>query len=355
MSHRPSPSARRAFAGALALALALAPSAFAADHLDAAGLTPPGGDPTVDLTDIFAFRSPDCADCTVLAIAMNPLSEAGVNAPFSKTAKYRLRIDTDGDAVQDLTFTAKFGKQNAAGVQKFSLRMREAGGPSTTIIKRKDGRTTPIGDEPLAVPGEEGIVAFAGMVDDPFFFDLPGFLAIDFCATDPAPDTFAGTNVTAFVIEVPNSVLAENGPNVGFWAETAKGQQVDRMGRPAINTVFIPANPLEPDEDSLKDAFNQGDPAWDQMNFRSEILDTLEIFYGAGSADAAALADFLLPDILTVNVDDASGFPNGRRPEDDVIDVELGLVTNGAIVTDCVDGNDVPFSNEFPYLGAAHP
>lgn len=339
----------------IALGVLVAPASRAADHLDAAGLTPPGGDVRLDLTDIYAFRSPECADCTVFVAGLNPLTEPDVDAPFRKGASYKLRIDTDGDAVQDLTFDARFGRQSSRGIQKFKVKLREVGGPTTTVVRRRDGRTTPVAEAPRVIAGELGIRVFAGMADDPFFFDLPGFLNLDFCATDPAPDTFAGTNVTVLVLEVPNSVLTGDGTGIGVWAETWRGdEQVDRMGRPAINTVFIPANPLEPDEESLKDAFNQGDPAQDRMRFRGEVLDTLEIFYGAGSPDAAALADFLLPDILTLDVADASGFPNGRKPSDDVIDVELGLVTNGAVTGDCVDGNDVPFSAEFPFLGRAH-
>jgi hypothetical protein len=34
---------------------------------------------------------------------------------------------------------------------------------------------------------------------------------------------------------------------------------------------------------------------------------------------------------------------------DDVIDIELGLVTNGAVTSDCV-GNDSAFTSSFPYL-----
>jgi len=79
----------------------------------------------------------------------------------------------------------------------------------------------------------------------------------------------------------------------------------------------------------------------------------LEIFYGAGSPTAQALADFLLPDVLTVDTSSSAGFPNGRGLADDVIDIELGLVTNGAVTSDCV-ANDSVFSNSFPYLAPAN-
>ncbi|MEZ5333043.1 MAG: DUF4331 family protein [Thermoanaerobaculia bacterium] len=287
----------------LSLAVLLVPASRAADHLDSSGLTPPGGDVRLDITDIYAFRSPECSDCTVFVAGLNPLTDPGVSAAFAKKGSYKFRVDTDGDAVQDMTFDVKFGRQNDRGIQRFKIKLREANGPSATIVRRRDGRTTPVEEEPFAIQGKRGIRVFAGMADDPFFFDLPGFLDLDFCATDPAPDTFAGTNVSVLVLEVPNAVLTGNGNNIGLWVETWRGgHQIDRMGRPAINTVFIPTNPLEPDEASMKDAYNANDPAWDRMKFRGEVLDTLEIFYGAGSPDAAGLADFLLPDILTLDV-----------------------------------------------------
>jgi hypothetical protein len=151
-------------------------------------------------------------------------------------------------------------------------------------------------------------------------------------------------------LEVPSAALGSN--NIGVWARTElNGTQVDRMGRPAINTVFIPNNPFEPvgTEPSQKNAFNAGIPLHDQRDFRGEVVDTLEIFYGAGNPTVGALADILLPDILTLNNASSAGFLNGRKLADDVIDTELALVTNGAVTTDCV-GNDSAFSGTFPYL-----
>jgi hypothetical protein len=175
---------------------------------------------------------------------------------------------------------------------------------------------------------------------------------VDFC--NPGDNFFTGLNISAIVLEVPSAWLGSS--NVGVWAETVLNKtQIDRMGRPAINTVFIPNNPFEPSssEPSQRNAFNAGEPSNDQSDFRGEVVDTLEIFYGSGNPTAQALADFLLPDILTVDTSSAAGFPNGRGLADDVIDIELGLVTNGAVTSDCV-ANDSTFSTSFPYLAPAN-
>jgi len=193
----------------------------------------------------------------------------------------------------------------------------------------------------------------AGVFDDPFFFDLTGFLALNFCS--PGTNFFAGLNISAIVLEVPSSLFGSH--TIGVWARTVlDDQQIDRMGRPAINTVFIPNNVFEPSgsEPSQRNAFNAAKPRNDQRDYRGEVVDTLEIFYGAGSSTAQGLADFLLPDVLTVDTSSTAGFPNGRGLADDVIDIELGLVTNGAVTTDCV-GNDSVFSGSFPYLAAPNP
>jgi len=50
---------------------------------------------------------------------------------------------------------------------------------------------------------------------------------------------------------------------------------------------------------------------------------------------------------------DTAGFPNGRGLADDVIDIELALVTNSQVASDCV-GNDSAFSTSFPYLAPAN-
>jgi hypothetical protein len=119
--------------------------------------------------------------------------------------------------------------------------------------------------------------------------------------------------------------------------------QVDRFGFPAIATVFIPT--------TQKDAFNTGQPSEDQANFRSFVVNQL-LAFGNSQAAADGLANALLPDIQPIDLTQASGFLNGRRPQDDVITAELGLIfgSNADLNDDHVDANDKPFLSTFPYL-----
>lgn len=328
--------------GVVAIAFAVGLAALptrAADHLDAPGLNPPGGDRRLDINDVYAFQSPTNSMNTVLIMTVNPVAGAGNPDTFHPNATYEFLIDGDGDAKPDTEIEIDFGKVKDNNVQNVEV---EIDGPQREVeAEGRTGRTVRISG---------GGKLRAGVFDDPFFFDLPSFLAIPPVAFCEAGDGnfFVGLNVSAIVLEVPSGWLGPN--NIGVWARTIMGgNQIDRMGRPAINTVFIPNNPFEPasSEASQKNAFNAGKPVDDQMNFRGEVVDTLEIFYGVGNAEG--LADILLPDILTVDTSNPDGFLNGRRLADDVIDAELALVTNGAVTTDCVD-NDSSFRSTFPYL-----
>jgi hypothetical protein len=119
--------------------------------------------------------------------------------------------------------------------------------------------------------------------------------------------------------------------------------QMDRFGLPAIATVFIPT--------SQKDAYNTAVPSGDRAMFRHFVFDKL-VEFGNSTAAANALADFVQPDIQPVDLSQPTAFPNGRRPQDDVITAELGLIfgSNAALNDDHVDANDKAFLAAFPYL-----
>jgi hypothetical protein len=272
-------------------------------------------------------------------MGVNPLAGVLNDGTFRSGASYEFKIDSDGDAKEDLTYKLTFSAPDGALQQGVTLRKIPAHGGGSVLATGQTGQT-------ISIP--RGGWLQAGVFDDPFFFDLNAFLAVDFC--NPGENFFNGLNISAIVLEVPSSWLGSN--NIGVWARTVLNEkQIDRMGRPAINTVFIPNNPFEPSgsEPSQKNAFNAGRPQADRRNFRAEVVDTLTIFYPGDPTTVNALANILLPDILTVDTSNPAGFLNGRGLTDDVIDAELALVTNGAVTTDCVS-NDSAFTNSFPYL-----
>lgn len=135
--------------------------------------------------------------------------------------------------------------------------------------------------------------------------------------------------------------------------------QADQVGRPAINTVFIPA--------SAKDSFNTTIPTLMSGRFTSEMKNSLLTLNPGFTTNLLGLtADqfigVLSTDVLNVSTKGVTSFYNGsqvltgRTLSDDVIDVELILLfggPNGAgnpgLTSDHVNGNDKPFLASFPY------
>ena len=359
-------------AAALAAVVSGGPSSSAAaDHVDAPGLTPPGGNLQLDLTDIYAWRARN--GNTVLAMNVNGLTAKGKRPVFAsgspavartKAVTYWFRVDNNGDAAADVNLAVSFGKANRAGVQELTVKRN-----GKVLVEGQTSR-----GKSITINRSGAVRAYAGLRDDPFFFDLDGFVNIlssesgkSFLGCkSPRTDFFAGSNVSAIVLELPASQLTSSGSSaIGVWSATTVGtKQIDRMGRPAVNTVFVPSNPFEKDEASAKNTFNAAQPKNDKARFRSEVVDTLQTLFSLNDAagdnkadDAmkiAGLADVLLPDVLTFDTAKSDGFLNGRRLADDVIDAELGLITEGAVTTDCVSKNDRAFRAAFPYLGTPH-
>lgn len=172
--------------------------------------------------------------------------------------------------------------------------------------------------------------------------------------------------------------------------------RVDRMGMPAVSTVLVSS--------ANKDAYNDANPS-DDTNLAgfptSDLLPNLTGLHGAIDNDLRTLglapcsmttlvgglpqcvgqsvgtggptvASLVIPDTLQVNPAMPSGFPNGRRLADPVIDVTLAVILlDLSSATGCASGpctpttlaaptslnpshNDATTTDTFPYLAAAH-
>lgn len=348
----------------------------AADHLDAPTAK---SDHRIDITDIYAFKS---TGGTTLVVNVNPLTSPADSrsATLNGKALYELQIDTDLNGYADISYRIKFGNTRTLGdgakVQDYYI--KRATGADARLhrwsgVTVAHGFTTAYGRTVRTTGVLGGGKAFVGPRDDPFFFDLPGFVEFKkqllAGSTDTGVllggftgmDTFAGTNVTSIAIEVPNVRLGGTGRTIGFWATTSLPAgggytQVERMGRPAINTVFNHSN-------AEKEAANRLKPSSDRAFDRDNVLGVLDAIGNVLDANSlpaydaptkSAIADVLLPDTLTVKLGDAAGFLNGRQPANDVIDAEFSLLTNGNITSDGVNANDKSFPASFPYLASPH-
>lgn len=313
----------------------------AADHLDAPTIAQHGDR---DITDLYAF-STQSGNSSVFILNVNPgagaLPTSGTT--FGPGVRYRIKIDTNADLTPDVTYTFRFG-QVSGGHQNYTLWRN-----SKTIAQGRTGASTHING---------GGMVTAGLYDDPFFFDLDAFKGAvlgngngrTFC-DGGTTDFFQGLNVSSMILRVPNAWVGGNGADIGVWATTevvkgGKWVQADQMGRPAINTVF---NNVDTMHHADKELFNRSQPAQQvSLGFRDHVADVLTALGGD-----PALANVLIADVLTYHTGDTSGFLNGRRVRNDVIDAELGLVTGGGITTDCI-GNDSAFPMGWPYLAPAN-
>ncbi|QDS97096.1 DUF4331 family protein [Adhaeretor mobilis] len=309
-----------------AFLLTFAADTRAADHLDAPNVMADG---STDINDLYAYQSPANPNNTVLIMTVNPGAGAISGQFFNTGANYTFNIDNDGDAVADVTYNATFGPI-ASLAQAYTITRNGAAYTAGVL-----GTTTT----------GAGNTSTAGIFEDPFFFDLNGFNdGLNFTGDD----FFAGLDVSAIVLEVPSSELNGADSNIGIWATTSdSGGQIDRIGRPAINTVLIPS--------ARKDEFNEAAPAGDFGTFGADVQATIEALNGGDSTHASTVTSILLPDVLTFDTSNAGGFLNGRQLADDVIDAELTLLTNSSTpIGDGVDTNDVAFPGAFPYLAAAN-
>jgi Domain of unknown function (DUF4331) len=367
---------------ALAAAVTLGPGdGTASSHREAPLIA---DDPSADLTDVYAFRSPDKpSTVTILANAIpGEDPAAGPNwYTFSPGARYNLKIDTTGDIRPDVIY--RFAFQRKTGqlflgdtAQPYTV-TRIAKGRSTIVAR---GTTAPNNIGRRTTPEYRGIAqkavvsfdggaskAFAGQRDDPFFGDIGAIF--DLVAIRKGTgnmgggkDFFAGYAVHTFGVQVPIADLRAKNGTIGVWASvdrqrvTTRGAttrdaggwvQVNRLGNPLVNEVIIPT--------AMKDRWNALQP-WNESQFRKYYTEPLlagvinQLYkLGVPEKDRDDLVAVLLTgvpklnmtgpklaDVLRVNLTipvtqspsrlgvlagDNQGWPNGRRLGDDVIDI----------------------------------
>ncbi len=121
-------------------------------------------------------------------------------------------------------------------------------------------------------------------------------------------------------------------------------RQVDRIGIPALNTVFN-----HPPAFSKVD-YNTASPADDLATYTGRF----ETVLGAvANPDPSGTAALLLPDALPVSLAGETSFATltGRDLADDAVDVALSVTVGiESLKSDNVDANDVAFLGSFPYL-----
>ena len=264
--------------------------------------------------------------------------------PFAPDALYEIKIDTNGDAVADITYRAVLCIRGRRADRNVAPRRGRTSHRDRRGWAHNRRRSAGLHDREARVTDGSDHRFFAGWRSDPFFFDVTGALK-DFQFT--GNDYFIDKDVCSIVLEVPNSALGAK--TVGLWARTVDGAsgrwvQADRGARPS-QAVFLPG-----DE---RDAYLSGTPA-DDARFIDVFAHSLQHTGGYSSEDARGVAVTLLPDILRFDPTRAASYPsNGRALTDDVLDGFISILTNGKVTTDGV-GAHSDLLTEFPYVGPPH-
>jgi hypothetical protein len=223
-------------AAALAAASMASLAVLSADHAESPGAD---ADPAADLADVFIFTAPESGSRTVAAITFGgraaPRSRIDGSFYCDPNVLYTFHIDrehpTNGfDNVADIEVVARMGKNSGGdcGVQ-----LENVPGAGGTF-------SGPVGE---VFTSPSGMKAFAGLRNDPFFFDGEGYAALvasfatpgqngdvvgafRLAGNQPRRDSFANRNVSAIVFEMTNTALAPSSgtflPRVRVWATTAR-------------------------------------------------------------------------------------------------------------------------------------
>ncbi len=364
---------------------------------------------SLNLTDLYVFREKDqnakvADDNLVFILNTNPRSVARNQYYFSSNARYEFHISrvADKDAMatgkQDLAMRFEFSKPDAKGQQQITVTGLRDGVPRTTkqTVDNKPIVTTPIGAAPILqqVPMDlsgGGITLFAGTREDPFFFDVEQFFRVRAGLAGLGPkvgfrtpgyDFTSGYNVSSIAVRVPMGWLKANSNATTFdvWETISipdpdkKGEwkQVERLARPAVNEGLIltndysvALNSVGPDFEAaaLKGEKPAADIAGPIVGEASAVLKAL----GNDDKRVGALLGAFLPDVMRIDTTGPSGYANalnklgspirGRLIKDDVIDITLSVLSNGAVKSDNtsydgpnLNGGHKPLMAEFPFL-----
>lgn len=271
-------------------------------------------DPTADNTDLYAFRSLDAPNSLTIISNVIPAEDPAAGPMyyrFSKSARYNIYIDRNGDAKPDVTYRFRFRNKRsplflANTEQAFTV--TRTIGRTTMVVAR--GTTPPNNIGPRTTPNyrqlaqsrvfdlKGGGKVFAGQREDAFYADIGAIF--DLLAfrrgtgnTGGGKDFFAGYGVHTFALQVPISQLDDGDHTVGVWTSVDRQKltvkrvkrfvkirrggklrrvavrrtvvsrpfvQVSRLANPLVNEVIIPT--------TLKDRWNASSPASEKRFLR---------------------------------------------------------------------------------------
>jgi hypothetical protein len=354
-------------------------------------------EPIADITDLYAFPSPERPGSLVLVL--NTLPFAPPTARFSDALIYRFRLRRlipDGRAGQ-----APFSPADDEFVIDcvFSTPDPGEGGEQLCTCTLPGGDTVSAKVDDDRGSAVRGPRLFAGPRWDPFILDAPAMLKTiatgTLAFTDPGSIYLDGKNVLGLVVEIDCATVLGDLAFVGVAAETlTRGKlnvRLESAGRPEVPNMML--GPTQFDRVNrdleIRDLYNMDDPFHPahvyEGAYRARLNANLAFWDGLdGKVDwppdeggahpltELILADYLVLDLAKPYVEQGSFLEielaarrgekhhtcGGRALNDDVMDRLFTLLIaggNGPTIRDGVDRSSRPASETFPYLAAPNP
>jgi hypothetical protein len=353
-------------------------------------------EPIADITDVYAFPSPDRPGHLVLVMNTLPFAKPSDVLSEGLVYRFRLRPLTANAAGEPVPFAVRPEEFVVDCV--FAPPATAGGGGQEGTCRTPTGETVAFRLNDEQGGAAHGLRVFAGPRWDPFIMDARAALTTiatgELAFTDPGSIYLDGKNVLSLVVEIDTALLG-GAELVGVVAETlTRGTfnvRIERVGRPEVKNMMLAPKQFDPvnrdleirDLYNMEDAFHLG-PTYQgayraRMNANLAFWDRLD-----GKADWAAagngdhpltglmLADFLVVDLtkpyaergsfLEIEMAALAGKPHetcgGRALNDDVIDTiftQLVNAGNGPVIRDGVDQATRPATRTFPYLASPNP
>ena len=344
------------------------------------------GDPAVDITDVYAFPSPERPGHLVLIMDVFPM--ATPTARFSDVVTHRFRLRPLTRSEGGVT----------AGTAEYAIDVTFGDAP---VGEAQQGHiATSDGREARFVTGtpleQDGLRVFAGLASDPFFMDVEAAIRTDLSGKlsyDTAVNTVQDRDCLTIVVELPVAPIVRHCGGttlVGAIGETLVTRRgipirLEHVGRPEIKNVIL-GNPMRSQQGKgveLRDLYNREDgfalsPVYRPL-YESRLDANLAFFDGLdentawplGADGRHPLRDLLLGDFLIVDLGRPfrpGGFleieralmdnwpattAGGRWLDDDILDTLLTWLVNrgrGERLGDGVDVPTKPASLTFPYV-----
>src|SRR3954454_2680992 len=211
-------------------------------------------DPIADITDVYAFPSPERPGRLVLVMNTLPFAKPRDALSEGLIYRFRLRPLRSATPADGAPFTA--GDEESVFDCVFSPHAHANGARD---FEQEGSCTTPAGDtvtfrvnDPEGGEGH-GVRVFAGARWDPFIMDAPAALRTiatgKMAFTDPSSIFLDGKDVLSLVVELDTALLG-SAELVAVVAETLTrgvfNVRIERVGRPEVKNMMLAPQQFDP-------------------------------------------------------------------------------------------------------------